>query len=117
MEANDSVLHGTMWRVKTKKAAAALWATPRAGAAGATDWHVPLLVWRSDYAAEHGSPPTFALPQIHTQWAVVEPAPISYTTARRYLVAIAEAAEIQGASALTLQSPRTFTPTASSQLG
>ena len=88
MEANDSVLHGTIWRVKTKRAAAALWATPRAGAAGATDRHVPLLVWRSEYAAEHGSPPTFALPQIHTQWTVVEPAPMSYTSARRYLVAI-----------------------------
>ena len=117
MEANDSVLRGAIWKVKTKKAAAAVWATPRAGAAGAADWHVPLLVWHSGYAAERGSPPTFALPQIHTQWTVVEPAPMSYTSVRQYLVAIAEAAEIQGASALTLHSPRTFTPTASSQLG
>ena len=88
MEANNSVLRGTMWKVKAKKAAAAVWATPRAGATGAADWHVPLLVWNCGYAAERGSPPTFALPQIHTQWAVVEPAPMSYTSARRYLVAI-----------------------------
>ena len=112
-----SGIYGSTWRAQTRASWKNRRASPRAGISGASDWFRPLIFFAGAYRKRRGAPPRFPLPQISSNWAIVNDKPGSYATARRLLATAALRFGVPGAGRLALHSPRGFYPTCSAQLG
>ena len=83
LHGNGSAIHGSMWKLKTRRGGEALRTSPVRGISDRIGRRSPLAAPRVDYAARCGEQPPFALPAIRGNGLGIIDAPMTSAAAQR----------------------------------
>ena len=117
---NDSSVFGTLLNSKSEKPHGLGWpfAAPKRGFSGSFAWVGPIFEFTKALEKVNGSPPSFLIPKLSYSRDIEQAGPISYSSARRKLLAlcIAAGAATADAEQYTLHTPKNFLPSCATEL-